>query len=285
MLTALLTTFGGNNFDSLTLGQLMFKNLLICSVFLTCSLFAESKQLVKAEILSNVTQTATGAGFFLGIQFDISDDCYTYWKNPGDAGLAPTFNWSAPDKIVVGEAMFPSPKLKVEEGIVNYVYEKKVLFLFPVKISEEFAKNEVNLKVDVNWLVCKEACIPESESLELTIAIAEKQKLNSASNAYFETWRKKVPVQNSDLMVSTKLTGKKLSITGRFKNKVDKVSIYPLTPELLIDHKKGIQLRDGQFSQDFIVDIPVKKADFVFHLQSEEKHVYIKKTVTIPKQQ
>lgn len=116
----------------------MYKKMLIISFLLMSSVFAENEQLIKAHILSNVTQTAPDAEFYVAVQFDISDGSYTYWENPGDAGVAPTFSWTAPENVVIGKVMFPSPKLKIEEGIVNYVYEKKVLFLFPVKIAKDY---------------------------------------------------------------------------------------------------------------------------------------------------
>ena len=260
----------------------MFKRLLFLLVF-AVSLSAESTKHITARILPNVTQTSAGSEFYLGIQFDIQKDWYTYWENPGDAGLAPNFNWTLPKGVAVGEAMFPTPKLKVAEGIRNYIYKDKVLFLFPVKVSPDYKGSFIRLKVDLDWLVCKESCIPEEDSLSLQVLVRDQQVVNEAIDKYFMSWKKKLPIKNDDLSLEAKWEGKQISIRGSLKGQtIDTVNIFPVNPELILDLDSNVQT-GAEFSSSFTMDMPLEKAQFVLHLQKDDKHFYILKDLSIPK--
>lgn len=65
--------------------------------------------------------------------------------------------------------------------MVNYGYEGQVLLAVPVKVSQEFAAGaEVRLQAD--WLVCKEVCIPEAGEFSLRMPQGA-QALNAAGFA------------------------------------------------------------------------------------------------------
>ena len=234
----------------------MYKLIFFALFFLSSQVFAQEVNHIQARILPNVTQTSAGSEFYFGIQFDIEDQWYTYWKNPGDAGLAPNFKWTLPKGVEVGEAMFPSPKLKVTEGIRNYVYKDKVLFLFPVKVSDDYKGQFIRLKVDLEWLVCKESCIPESTSLTAQVVLKDKQIINPPVDNYFKSWQKKVPVVNDDLQLIAKVKGKTITLVGLFNETFNKVDIYPLNQELLQDVNSKTQSAKS-FSQNFEMDIPM----------------------------
>ena len=249
-------------------------SLLVLTFCLSFSALAEKAKYIKARILPNVSHSSAGSDFMFGIQFDMVDGWYSYWQNPGDSGLAPNFNWSLPKGVEVGKAMFPVPELKVVEGINNFVYKKKVLFLFPVKVSESYKGQFIRAKVDIDWLVCKESCIPESDSLSLQVPIRDQQVINGAVNKYFESWKAKVPVTNSDLKLKAKVSGKELVLRGEYQQGFEKVDIFPMNPEVLIDVQSK-QSEQDSFSQKFTLDLPLKEAGFVVHLQRSGKDYYI----------
>lgn len=87
---------------------------------------------------------------------------HTYWKNPGDAGIASSFKFSGPDnKTITPKAYeWPVPEKHVEAGdILTIGYEGKQHFFF------DNIPGLVNAHVTV--LICKDICIPGEAKLQL----------------------------------------------------------------------------------------------------------------------
>jgi DsbC/DsbD-like thiol-disulfide interchange protein len=81
---------------------------------------------------------------------------HTYWKNPGDAGIASTFKFSPETKAYE----WPAPEKHIEAGdILTIGYDGVQHFFF----------DEINgaLDLKVGMLICKDICIPGEASLKL----------------------------------------------------------------------------------------------------------------------
>jgi thiol:disulfide interchange protein len=81
---------------------------------------------------------------------------HTYWKNPGDAGIASTFKFSKDTKSFE----WPTPKKYIEAGDILTIGYSGVQHFFFDHIPGSF-----DLKVGV--LICKDICIPGEASLML----------------------------------------------------------------------------------------------------------------------
>lgn len=86
---------------------------------------------------------------------------HTYWKNPGDAGIASTFKFSQNSKPVELKAHeWPAPKRYMEAGdILTIGYSGKKHFFFD-DVPGAF-------DVSVGVLICKDICIPGEAKLKL----------------------------------------------------------------------------------------------------------------------
>ena len=86
---------------------------------------------------------------------------HTYWKNPGDAGIASTFKFSETGKPVDVKAYeWPTPKRYIEAGdILTIGYAGKKHFFF------DDLPSSFDLQVAV--LICKDICIPGEARLSL----------------------------------------------------------------------------------------------------------------------
>lgn len=81
---------------------------------------------------------------------------HTYWKNPGDAGIASVFKFSKETKAYE----WPVPKKYLEAGDILTIGYGDVQHFFFEDISGAF-----DLKVNI--LICKDICIPGEEKLNL----------------------------------------------------------------------------------------------------------------------
>ncbi|WP_408097231.1 protein-disulfide reductase DsbD family protein [Peredibacter sp. HCB2-198] len=86
---------------------------------------------------------------------------HTYWKNPGDAGIASTFKFSQNTKPVDVKAYeWPAPKRYIEAGdILTIGYSGKKHFFFD-DVPGAF-------DLHVGMLICKDICIPGEAKLKL----------------------------------------------------------------------------------------------------------------------
>src|SRR5271165_3937044 len=52
-----------------------------------------------------------------GFQIELAAGAITYWRDPGDAGVPPTFDFAGSDNVAKVEPVFPAPKrIKESDG-------------------------------------------------------------------------------------------------------------------------------------------------------------------------
>lgn len=113
------------------------------------------------------------AGYiFAGIEIGIAPGWKTYWRTPGDAGVAPLIDFSGSSNIsgpVFVE--FPVPH-RVDDGYaVTNVYEDHVIL--PVTIAAANPELATRLVLSLDIGVCAEICIPEHYDVTLDLAPGE----------------------------------------------------------------------------------------------------------------
>ena len=92
---------------------------------------------------SFATQWAAGAksevrlvaarGDLAGLEIRLAPGAVTYWRDPGDAGLPPTFDFAGSANLASAAPVFPAPKRIPEaDGGVAYGYDSAVTF--PIRV-------------------------------------------------------------------------------------------------------------------------------------------------------
>ena len=102
-----------------------------------------------------------------GLYFKLEPGWHVYWKNPGDAGEAPQIKWTLPEGITAGSMQFPAPKRLPLGPLMDFGYEDEVLFPLKLHVAKEAKAGPATLHAKVNWLVCRETCIPGKAELEV----------------------------------------------------------------------------------------------------------------------
>ncbi len=108
-----------------------------------------------------------GARRLAGVEIRLDPGYKTYWRNPGDAGLPPAFDWSASRNVRSVEVAWPAPRRLEDQGGVSFGYHEGVVL--PVTITPERAGAPVEVAVDLHYGVCKEICIPAQARLRLAL--------------------------------------------------------------------------------------------------------------------
>ncbi len=132
-----------------------------------------------------------GEEITIGIEQSIVEGWHTYWSNPGDSGAAPRVKWTLPEGFTAAAIEWPAPHKLPYGPLLNYGYEDSVILLQKIKAPETMPEGPITLKADIDILVCKEICIPESGTYELTLNAGTESEDNTS---YFEQARGKLPI-------------------------------------------------------------------------------------------
>src|SRR5687768_5109224 len=99
----------------------------------------KASELVKAELLADVSAVKPGEEFTIGVLLKIKPKWHVYWKYPGDAGLPTTVKWTLP-----GSATAPQPETRLPfpvrfdqaGNVVGYGYKDEVLLTARVRAPD-----------------------------------------------------------------------------------------------------------------------------------------------------
>jgi DsbC/DsbD-like thiol-disulfide interchange protein len=102
-----------------------------------------------------------------GVQLELSKGWKTYWRNPGDAGLPPGFDFSGSENLKSARVLWPAPERMADPAGISIGYHDGVVF--PVLVEPLDRSRPVRLKVNFSFAVCKDICAPAEANLALPL--------------------------------------------------------------------------------------------------------------------
>ena len=225
--------------------------LLLSSVFAwaqtTASAVVTTPQ-VRAELMAYAPQgVQAGQALWVGLQIKHQPGWHTYWQNPGDSGLATQLNWQLPPGMKAQELLWPIPRMIPVGNMVNHGFEDTVLLAVPVQVSKSYQAVNNEIKLQADWLVCKQECIPQSGQFVLKLPAQSSIAEHGDS---FETLIRSQPQALSPALQKASLNDQalKLSIQG-LPSQVHghALKAYAQSPEVLAS---GLGLNGGGSWQD-----------------------------------
>jgi DsbC/DsbD-like thiol-disulfide interchange protein/cytochrome c biogenesis protein CcdA len=123
---------------------------------------------IDVELIPATTSVEPGGTLTLALRLAADEHWHTYWKNPGDSGLATQIDWTLPDGFEAGPIQWPSPE-RIDVGpLANYGYDGEVLLLTDIRVPDHVS-GTVPIQANASWLVCEEICIPGDAKLTLML--------------------------------------------------------------------------------------------------------------------
>jgi len=156
--------------SAMRLSRLIFAMSLLLAAGLparAASSFVDADH-VRVELLVIPQGLNRGESADAGLYFKLEPGWHVYWKNPGDAGLAPSVSWKLPAGITAGPTQFPAPKRLPLGPLMDFGYEDEVLFPLTLHVANSEKAGPVTLHASVEWLVCQHSCIPGKAELEVS---------------------------------------------------------------------------------------------------------------------
>src|SRR6516162_5604350 len=117
-----------------------------------------------------------------GIAFQLQPGWKTYWRNPGDSGVPPRFDFSKSENIEAVTVLWPAA-LKFDDGAGGVALGYHDQTVLPLRIVPKNADKPVTLRAAINYAVCEKICIPVEANAELafnSVASTEDSALFAA---------------------------------------------------------------------------------------------------------
>ena len=102
-----------------------------------------------------------------GIEIALPEDWHTYWRSPGDAGIAPIIDFSASKNVASATVSYPTPSRLDDGDSVTNIYEHDVVL--PVSVVPANPARPVELAAHLQIGVCGTVCVPDDIRATLTV--------------------------------------------------------------------------------------------------------------------
>jgi len=130
--------------------------------------FASSRETAKTSAARLLAGEAGPTGSYLaGVEIDLAPKTVTYWRQPGEAGEPPAFDFSRSKNLAKVEALYPAPKHIEEAGSLVAGYDAKVIF--PLRVAAQNAGAPVTLDLELHYAACQTLCLPARARLTLAL--------------------------------------------------------------------------------------------------------------------
>jgi len=168
----------------------------------------------KVRLVAEGGSLRPGEMNYLGLLFEMDEGWHIYWAGVNDSGLAPSAAWTSPPGVEVGAIQWPAPHRYIAPGgILDHIYEGSALLLVPVYVPEDLVGQTLTFGAEVDWLVCKDSCIPGYANVRLTVRVGEMGLTEGEAEATefaeaFEAARSRLPdpYVESDSLVKIRVT-------------------------------------------------------------------------------
>jgi suppressor for copper-sensitivity B len=159
-----------------------FATLLLPLLLLPAPAFAAMGEWVEGEHV-RLRLVAAGIGpdgrLDAAIEIALDDGWDTYWRDPGEAGIAPVLDFSASANAADARVAFRAPERRDDGFAVTNVYTAAVTL--PVSLAVPDPAQPVDLRLSADLGVCEQVCIPVHLDAVVTVPPGERDQAVAAS--------------------------------------------------------------------------------------------------------
>jgi thiol:disulfide interchange protein DsbD len=198
--------------------------------------FASDKK-AQVDLVIDHMKAAPGDEVRIGVRFTMKPTWHIYWKNPGDAGTAPSFAWTLPEGVEASEPQFPVPVSFQGGGLTAYGYKETIIFPATLTVPANATPgSELTIELATDYLVCDpNVCIPESATARLTLPIAAEAEIDVEATNTLLAARGRLPMDQraareagADILVA-----EPTRVIATLPEGATDVELFPLPPKNL----------------------------------------------------
>jgi DsbC/DsbD-like thiol-disulfide interchange protein len=113
-----------------------------------------------------------------GVEIALDGRALTYWRNPGDSGVPPDFDFTGSENMARASVAYPAPQRHDEDGAEVFGWRDGVIF--PLTVEPKDPSKPVTLDLTLRYAACEKICIPSEGRMRLTLAPAGAQTPQAA---------------------------------------------------------------------------------------------------------
>ncbi len=122
---------------------------------------------VAVRLIAASPAVGAGESVTLGLDIRLDPGWKIYWRTPGDAGVAPRFDWRGSDNLAGAQVRWPLPRRFTLYGLETYGYLGEVVL--PIRATLAKPGAPLHLALSVAYGICREICIPYTAKLRLDL--------------------------------------------------------------------------------------------------------------------
>jgi thiol:disulfide interchange protein len=179
----------------------MRRTLGLLAVFFSLALaaFPAAAAATKVDLILSASAARPGDTVLAGIHLTMPPGWHTYWRYPGDAGIATSVKWTLPPGITAGPIQWPVPDKLLTPPLTSYLYSNEVTLLVPLIISTDAPPGSVELKGVVKWQECSELCVLGQQDVAAPLTIGS-ESTPSPDEPLIQIAATKLPATDSKLV-------------------------------------------------------------------------------------
>jgi len=167
------------NRNLLLLAALVFGTALLCA---GCEGEKRSRPTDSNPVVVSVevvpAAAVPGEAVTLVWRFALADDWHLYWAGRNDSGFPPRVDLGLPAGWVAGGLQWPVPERYVSPGdILDHVYFEELVLVQKLGAPDDATLDgSVTIEADIQWLACKDMCVPGKKALTLSIPVRSHEE-------------------------------------------------------------------------------------------------------------
>lgn len=179
--------------------------IFLLLALLSVSLTAQTRSNASAQIVFDSYSLEINRTILIGIFIELKNDWHIYWRNPGDSGMPTSIDFDLPDGVKISEIKWPAPKAFEYDGLASYGYEKRVLLLADLSVTENYTLGSIEITANLKSLICKDVCIPFNTSVSTEIDMVNNFKADEQISKLFIDARNNLPEVKHNIDFSVKV--------------------------------------------------------------------------------
>jgi len=122
-----------------------------------------------ARLIAGAAATDAGSKWLrAGIEVQLDPGWKTYWRDPGDSGTPPTFDFAESANIKSVATEWPAP-MRFDDGAGGSSIGYHDHVIWPLRIMPADGSTPTSLRVKLHYAVCGKLCVPAEADLALLL--------------------------------------------------------------------------------------------------------------------
>jgi DsbC/DsbD-like thiol-disulfide interchange protein len=119
-------------------------------------------------IAGTMVRTPDAAFLRAGVEIKLDPGWHTYWRDPGDSGMPPTFDFTGSENVKSVTVQWPAPE-QFSDGAggnsIGYVGD----VVLPLQVTPDDASRPASLHLKLGYAICANLCVPAEARLAITL--------------------------------------------------------------------------------------------------------------------